>query len=1476
MKKVFTSKIYYLFFVFLFLVGILLIKPVSNSFKSFSNSITNKVSTYLEENFGISVNYQSLSPSLLTQLSIKKIEVTNQDDELVGNINSIKVKYRLFKILKGDIQNGITSVTFEGARIDISKVLSIFVKNAKSKDEKELDYDKQTKNKTIKSIHDVRKLLPNKCFFNNFSFYYEDENCLGTLNLNKIALNTNEVTDNLSVDFLSNLNVKFKKVLNGLEISSDIEYSANVNSTFDNAHMYLTFSNITDGNYKINKLNFFADYNEQLLSLRTVKSVFPFEIDCKYNNVSKKIDFSLITQKFNLFDLLSTNDNKSRFEKYKNLSFTSKTFFNFDLIEKKMNYSLNGDLVVPPEAFLEGFDLSYSLNGNEKEFVLDFFEVNGKNCEGNINLVCNIPKLQLSGGIYIPFVRLPNGTEISTEVFFDPLDEGFIAFSPQIYFGENSLTALQFSLMPQKQNKTYDYYFEVSDYSHYEEDQPGVLSFNGSYLKESKYVQTNLNINSLFADGILNIISSLMAKEKSEKLQSISSTIKPYMFSGDLYFSSDFKTFSYNVPYILAANTKKENQAVMISFNGNNESVQLDNVSFIMNKIAVEASGMLEFSNNYKDFLFSLDLLNEAIPYNFYGSKTNDSISVYGDYDFYASVDLSKIAKQNQIEANLSFYKLPFSFGDGAVFLSSNLLFSFDEKNGPYMNVLNFEAELNSPKINFIPKLQLDANITKYGAQINSLTYSDSYSLMEGFSTVLINSNQNNLESVGVQLSLKNALNNEAITMEANFSNPELKSFSMQNILESLYMDVQIKIANINLNRISKIKHENNQITASVFATGPINNPYLVMNIENMTMRSPNDFMDVKGIVSLEDKRVTVNDFMVEFSRKKLENIKLDFDLNTFDLAAQAKFIGTVAGLDIQIPIYFDISEVLLPKGGFIPKSCKIDLQVKDTYGLFTLKPINAHLTGLYSEGNVVIFSPLSDGVYGNYSKDGALDFTLNLEDLIKANVTGSVTKNNLNVKVSDLSANLKNIFAYFNLNRLLIVENGQLEGSLNISGELLNPYLLGALKISKPKVKTPMFCNDSISTETILATVNKDEIKIIPNVYKVKNKEKIKADCTVFLNKWSLDHIEANIATLSQEYVKGGLFVPEFSVLGDVKFDLDLYFENFILDVTGDLFGEDIEFSSSMTKVTGIALTPIQKQIKLKTRVKVISDLNINLGTHAIFNFDPLLRCVLEPNTSLRVLADQITEDYKVLGNVNVRSGDIAYLNRNFYIKEGNVVFNSEDLMNPQITITAETREKDQKGNNVRIILNAENQYLQTLEPKVSSIPAKSEVELRAILGDIVMADSETAANFLLAAGDYAIQSAIFRKAENKLRDFMNFDILSLRTNILQNSISRVTTRKVSNELTMATLLDNTTLYIGKYLTNSIYFDAMLHVSLDNRFSSELAGVGGLLFQPQIGIELESPFVNVRWNMAPDINALLRNQFVPSTSVTLSWEFAF
>jgi hypothetical protein len=67
-----------------------------------------------------------------------------------------------------------------------------------------------------------------------------------------------------------------------------------------------------------------------------------------------------------------------------------------------------------------------------------------------------------------------------------------------------------------------------------------------------------------------------------------------------------------------------------------------------------------------------------------------------------------------------------------------------------------------------------------------------------------------------------------------------------------------------------------------------------------------------------------------------------------------------------------------------------------------------------------------------------------------------------------------------------------------------------------------------------------------------------------------------------------------------------------------------------------------------------------------------------------------------------------------------------------------------------------------------------------------------------------------------------------------------------------------------------------MLHVSLEDKLMNDFNGVGKLIFQPEIGLELESPFLNVRWNLAPNINALMKNQFVPQTSVTLSWKLAF
>ena len=88
----------------------------------------------------------------------------------------------------------------------------------------------------------------------------------------------------------------------------------------------------------------------------------------------------------------------------------------------------------------------------------------------------------------------------------------------------------------------------------------------------------------------------------------------------------------------------------------------------------------------------------------------------------------------------------------------------------------------------------------------------------------------------------------------------------------------------------------------------------------------------------------------------------------------------------------------------------------------------------------------------------------------------------------------------------------------------------------------------------------------------------------------------------------------------------------------------------------------------------------------------------------------------------------------------------------------------------------------------------------------------------------------------------------------------------------------DNTSVYIGKYFGSAIYADAMLHLSYYDPLSAKTDVVRksvyeNLLFQPEIGFEMNTPFFQLRWHIAP---SNLDSLFVSDTGLTLSWKFSY
>ena len=99
---------------------------------------------------------------------------------------------------------------------------------------------------------------------------------------------------------------------------------------------------------------------------------------------------------------------------------------------------------------------------------------------------------------------------------------------------------------------------------------------------------------------------------------------------------------------------------------------------------------------------------------------------------------------------------------------------------------------------------------------------------------------------------------------------------------------------------------------------------------------------------------------------------------------------------------------------------------------------------------------------------------------------------------------------------------------------------------------------------------------------------------------------------------------------------------------------------------------------------------------------------------------------------------------------------------------------------------------------------------------------------------------------------------------------------------MTIGNYFDNTTVYMGKYLGSAMYADALLHFSYfdpksDQNTGTEQSLFENMLFQPEFGLEVTTPFFHLRWGITPGLTPEnLRTLFVPDNSVTLSWKFSY
>ena len=1443
--------------ILLAIIALLISAPVKKVITFRVNDRISEFTSLLYEKTGLTISYDRLSPSILSSFYLRGIRLYDKEYELLS-IDKTKINYSILNVLRGNFQKGISSIVLDGINIDVDELAEL-IRSISALNRGSID------------ISEIRKLVPENVKLKNINLEYNDKNVDAVLTVKSLTV-SNPLKKN-TVELLASANVNASVYSISRKISGKIDISGSVAEGFNGSQLNLKLRNLTDGEYKLNKLNLHASYSDDRIDIHTIQAVNPVSFGVYYNLKTGDINAQIQMDGLTPISMLAVNSRQNQLEKLKNLKIYTDTIVKSKLKEKTFNYITDTRLIIPDEAFSGGLDVSFSLYGDEKTAELTDFSVNGPRCNATARLSYIYDTKQLAGNITLPEFILENGSIISTELYIDPLEKGFTAFSPQVILGTRWLTALQLSMIPQ--SDSYDINLSLQDYSHVEESEPGQFKLDGSYLTASKYFQSNITLSSLYLDSIALLAAQFLPEKKASAISSWQGRLEPYLLSGDIYASTDFKTLAYNVPYVLLANSKKDNQALMLAVNGTDNNIQLDSLSLVYGKYKLEASASLDKAPDSSDMFFVADINADSIPYHFTGTLMPENCVISGDYG--TDFEL-RFGNNKDFSGHAILKSLPLRILDNSFVITTSTEFNYDPENGPSIKLGNLEIEEAGSSISVNPKVTLSGSATRYGAAIDTISYTDLYSTLEGNADLILNINERIFDSAGLMLNLKNPITEEGISLDGSISNPEHLLLSKDVLLNNIYINLQAQLKNFGLNRFVPQKNDNNMITGMVFASGPIMHPYLSVSVDSVSILFAANMFHGRGTVVVEDRDVSISDLNIDFANLNIHNIQGTASLEDLTLNATGEFNYSLMDKNISAPLSLSVGNAIVPAGKYFPDSISATLSTKAISGSMVKKPFPLNVSAVYAGRNISIYSSDNAGLYGSYSLDGLLELTLDNKSFAAAKLDGLVNSETLNLELYDVSIDLPSVLSYLNFDDLLVVESGNVNGNLVFTGTMNDPDINGLAILSSPAVKMPFLTKQRITAPDIMVSVVNNEIRVTETMLSAKNNQRVLASITAFLNKWTFEHLEGSFKTYKNDQFPINFKTDFCSLDGAVNADIKLYFENNILELTGGLFGENVDLAVQLFAISNMVLSDNSMN---SNSLKIVTDIDVTLGTHASVRLDPLLRCIFVPNTKMKVIVNQSDDIYMIDGELKLKSGDLAYLNRSFYIKSGTVKFNKDDITNPIITLNAETREKDEAGQTVKIVLSVENQYLMDMQPKFSSVPAKSESEIQALLGQIVIADSDNAASLLFSASDYAIQSTVLRQTENKLRDLLNFDIFSLRTNVLQNtynySIARNMEKEKENQrVSIGNFLDNTTVYIGKYLGSSLYVDAMLHVSFEDGKTNDIASAGKILFQPEFGMELESPFANIRVNMAPNINALLKNQFVPSTSVTLSWKFTY
>jgi hypothetical protein len=1473
-----------------------LLRPLQLSLLDRLDRAKNDFISQAERSLGRSIKYGAIRPSFFGTLDISDITILRDDNSELLSVSRLRLSYSLFEIIRGNLRD-----SFKSVRID-RPVLSLdFRLDADLLERFSSPGAGESESSAQNGTLSFRDLLPENFSVRIWDGEWELSDSIGSLKIHSVGLDASlkrdqaifqgrwavlaSVSDGGITSFFTRGGPATAPVF-GADMRGQIsgEYSGDTGE----GSAAITIPSITGDFFKITPLSFNLFLSDGRLEILKTYDRSPAAFSLVYDFKNDSLQSRLEGENFSPSDFLSFTGAWAELNPALAFRVSGNAVFekeSSDVLQFSVDFSGAGSGIYPENPFLNSAFLEVKLTGNANSANIDSFIVRSPNgsleFQGGLEFnqagidqtgfnpsdinPTGLAAIAPYGNLSLSNFRFHGNRGISGDLYISTEGQEIGVYSGNLTTGSVRLSSMNLSLL--MENRGLDFVFSVleSGINAPDNTRPSSMSLTGSLDYEPRQVQANLLLNSFPVGDIFSFIEPLAQLSVPRPLRSAADELR---VSTEVFFATDFEHLLYNAPNLAAVYGGLLDISAVASLSGTDRGIELNTCSVSLGDQTAEITGSADFTD-INDIFFFLETGFGNLSYFFDGMILDQSnINIRGSYGFIGSFS----SGQN---GSLSGYArgdgLPIPAGSpgGEKYATLDFLFSLDRASPSSWRaaVEKFELTGLATPNSTNASLRFTGAASERGLVIPDVVFDDGRGSLAGninidwdaalthytFAADIAGNSYNEIYSIA------GAYRDKRLDFSLSGQRMQLSHFTTRNAVVDAYF------------RISGESPESFEAEATITS--------FTLYHQNAVIRASTNF-------SLNNDEFVARQTRVNYAGLDAYLPFLKIDREAANAETELQISGSFAERTISInstgnaafstsSTWIDLFRDFDSLDGSLNVSTAYydDIIADSPFDfVFNARQENSGLSLSLNGGprNMVRFRYNPETTGG-----GAFYAALSSPSPVRGTFTGTIDSGYIDARTTDLYVDMGALWRFIPPLDYLAFPGGIVTAQIRAIGPLDEPEFFGSARGTSLQILVPEYLPDPIRPVPVNVSLNGYEMSFGP-VDAVVGQGRGTASGWARFDQWIPNTFTMDVQVPQNTPVPYDLDISGVLANGLVYGDLVMKLEDFVFSISGALTAQDTEISLNSNEL--VALESRQVSLYEEPGVSVVSDLTLRAGRRVDFFWPsvdfPMLQASADLGTGIHITTDAVAQRYTMTGDVKLRSGEIFYLERNFYIREGTLFFReNETQFDPLITARAELRDQADIGP-VTISMLIDNAPLRSFTPRFVSSPSLSQIEIYSILGQNPQGDDSR--NLATSAvWDSLAQFTVLARLQRQVRNFLGLDMLSLRTQLFQNMLIQVTGGRLSGnpsgrEYRVGNYFNNTTVFIGKFLGTDLFGEALFSLQYDENKMDW----GGLVLKPEFGLEMRNPeLFDIRITMVPTHP---ENMFIDdvSFSFTRRWSF--